>query len=94
MRLQELFMLEGSRLDIHHYIDDIEKVLFFGESLKKNRTIKLKYQKFDCSPPRTIMIEPYWLKDYEDRIYLVGHPISCSNRKKVITLALDRILDQ
>ena len=91
LQLQELFMLQGSRLDIHHFIDDIEKVLFFGDALKKNRTVHILYQRFNVSPIRPLDIEPYWMKDYEDRLYLIGHIPSWTDRTKVVCLALDRI---
>lgn len=92
IRLQKFFSLDGSRLDIHHFVDDIEKVLFFGEALMKNSTVKFQYQKFDCSPIRTVTMNPYWMKDYEDRMYIVGHIPSWRDRKKVVCFALDRII--
>lgn len=92
LALQELFSLDGTRLDIHPLIDDIDKVMFFGECLMKNCVTKIRYQKFDESPVREVSLQPYWLKDYEDRMYIVGHLTSVHDRKKLRTFALDRIL--
>lgn len=89
--LQTLFSLDGIRLDISHFIDDVEKVLFFGNALKKNKRVKFLYQKFTDSPIRDVEIEPYWFKEYEDRMYLVGHYPNSEDRKKVYTFPLDRI---
>lgn len=93
MCLQEFFSLQGTRLDIHHFVDDIEMVVFFGRSLMKNKTIKLLYQKHELSPIRDAEIEPYWLKEYEDRLYIVGHRTKWENRRSVSTFALDRVLE-
>lgn len=91
--LQEFFSLQGTRLDIHHFVDDIEKVTFFGKALMKNKTVKLIYQKHDLSPIRDAEIEPYWLKEYEDRLYIIGHPTKWENRRSVTTYALDRVME-
>lgn len=92
MGLNQLYALDGIRLDIHHFVDDVEKVLFFGDALKNNRTLKICYQKFEDCPVREVDVEPYWLKDYEDRMYLIAHITTCQERRKVYSFSLDRIL--
>lgn len=91
IELRELYALEGTRLDISHFVDAVEKVMFFGESVKKNKTVKINHQKFDCSDITEVNLEPYWLKEYEGRLYLVGHIVTCKNRRKVYAYGLDRI---
>lgn len=92
IELRELYALEGTRLDISHFVDAVEKVMFFGESVKKNKTVKIKHQRFNCSDITEVDLEPYWLKEYEGRLYLVGHIVTCGNRRKVYAYGLDRIL--
>lgn len=92
IELREMHDLDGTRLDITHFVDNIDTVLFFGDALKKNRTVKITHQKYTDSPLREVDIEPYWLKEYEGRMYLVGHITSCKNRRKVYSFGLDRIL--
>lgn len=91
--LNQLYALDGIRLDIHNFVDDVEKVLLFGDALKNNRTLKISYQKFEDCPVRELDVEPYWLKDYEDRMYLIAHITTCQDRRKVYSFSLDRILD-
>lgn len=90
--LQKLFALDGIRLDISHFIDDIEKVLFFGNALTNNKTVKFLYQKYTDSEISEVEIEPYWFKEYEGRMYLIGHYTDSNDKEKVHTFPLDRIL--
>ncbi|MEE9439990.1 MAG: WYL domain-containing protein [Saprospiraceae bacterium] len=65
---------------------DYLEVLY--QSILKKICIKITYQSFKARAATTLTIQPYILKEYNNRWFLVGKK---NNEKSIITLALDRI---
>lgn len=55
-----------------------------------NQVVKFDYQKFNSSEKSTYILEPYLLKEYNNRWYVVGR---VENRGALRTFSLDRFLN-
>lgn len=60
------------------------------ESIKAREAIVVDYQSFQARRDSYFNISPYLLKEFNNRWFLIGYH---QNKNKVMTLALDRILD-
>lgn len=58
------------------------------DAITKKHSIQLAYQKFDSKEQTTRTLNPYLLKEYQYRWYVVGFS---AEKNKIITYALDRI---
>ncbi|MES2558585.1 MAG: WYL domain-containing protein [Bacteroidota bacterium] len=59
-------------------------------AIKEHKTIRFMYQKFDSSPKKEHLLEPYVLKEYRNRWYVTGRS---ANNDMVVTFGLDRIIN-
>jgi len=62
------------------------------DAIKEREVIRIAYQSFDRNEPKEHWVEPYHLREYQHRFYLIGK----SQRAKggtLLTFALDRIVD-
>lgn len=57
-------------------------------AIKKRKSVQFEYQKFNSTETKIRRIDPYLLKEYRNRWYLIGKSIS---KDKTITFALDRM---
>ncbi|MFT6715450.1 MAG: putative DNA-binding transcriptional regulator YafY [Saprospiraceae bacterium] len=57
-------------------------------AITKNLSIELTYQKFNSNEPTVRQLDPYLLKEYQYRWYVIGYS---KEKNKIITYALDRI---
>ena len=58
------------------------------KAIKKRKSVQFEYQKFNSTESKIRRIDPYLLKEYRNRWYLIGKSIA---KNKTITFALDRI---
>ena len=42
------------------------------EAIQKHSCLKIEYQSFEFSQPRTVIIHPYFIKEYRNRWYVIG----------------------
>lgn len=87
--------LIGDNLSLKNRIlvDDIpsgrEHLVIFMEAMKTNRAVEITYRSFVSAESRTFTIEPYCVKLYDNRWYVLGRS---ENSGKLLIYALDRIL--
>lgn len=58
--------------------------------LKENRRIKFTYQAFDRSGGSTVTLDPYFVRIFRQRWYVIGYEKS---KKDIRTYSLDRVVD-
>lgn len=58
------------------------------EAIKNQQKIKIKYQSFVSEQEKNYSLDPYLLKEYKNRWYIIAYR---SDIDKVVTFALDRI---
>jgi predicted DNA-binding transcriptional regulator YafY len=68
------------------YIEPIVK------AIREKKRIKLSYRKFDDEEARQHLIEPYVVREFKSRFYLIGNVIT-GKAHKVKTYAFDRFVD-
>jgi predicted DNA-binding transcriptional regulator YafY len=59
------------------------------DAIKNLEVIRLAYQSFDRDKPNEHWVEPYHLREYQHRFYLIG---KSQKRNAVLTFALDRVV--
>lgn len=57
-------------------------------AIKSEQPISVTYKKFDGNSSFTVIVHPYFVKEFHNRWYFVGH---CESGKGLRTYALDRI---
>jgi predicted DNA-binding transcriptional regulator YafY len=67
----------------------IEQVV---RAIREKRRIKLRYQKFDDEAVKEHTIEPYVVREFKSRFYLIGN-VTSDKPEKVKTYAFDRFVD-
>ena len=70
----------------------IEYVEPMVKAIREKRRIKLRYQKFDDQSTKEHIIEPYIVREFKSRFYLIGKATS-DKTAKVKTYAFDRFVD-
>lgn len=58
------------------------------DAMKSNYQVRFRYQKFATDSPQEVLFEPYCVKLYERRWYVLGHNVE---KNAMRTYALDRI---
>ena len=58
------------------------------KAIKSRKTLQFTYQKFDGSDSKVRRVDPYLLKQYRNRWYLIGRSLT---KGKAITFGLDRM---
>lgn len=62
------------------------------DAIKNLEVIRIAYQSFDRNEPKEHWVEPYHLREYQYRFYLIGKSQKAKGGT-LLTFALDRILD-
>lgn len=62
-------------------------------AMKEGRRLVMSYQGFKRSEPHTFLLDPYCLKVFKQRWYLVGKPEDHPEEKEPRVYALDRVKD-
>ncbi len=63
------------------------------EAIKDKKILYIDYQRFNSDQVKTHTVHPYFLKEFENRLYLIGLDIHRSKDPLVLTFALDRCTD-
>lgn len=74
----------------------LEWVQDIADALKQKEVLRIAYQSFERSAPKEHWVEPYHLREYRDRFYLIGKSIPDQGRSRqgrLLTFGLDRITD-
>ncbi|MVT07549.1 helix-turn-helix transcriptional regulator [Chitinophaga tropicalis] len=65
---------------------------FIVDAIKGLEVIRISYQSFDRNEPKEHWVEPYHLREYQYRFYLIGKSQKAKGGT-LLTFALDRIVD-
>ena len=77
-------------LDKNDYLKGLEHLDILYQAILKKMVLKITYQSFKARQPSMITFHPFILKEFNNRWFLVG---KTSQKKPIITFALDRILN-
>jgi predicted DNA-binding transcriptional regulator YafY len=77
------------RLVLEEIPEGMEYLHTIIKAIKNNHVLSVKYRKFDDPKGYTALIEPYCLKVFRQRWYLLGN--NTTNEKELQVYALDRI---
>jgi predicted DNA-binding transcriptional regulator YafY len=61
------------------------------EAIRDKRVIKIMYQSFSKPKPKEHVVHPYFIKEYEARLYLIANDIAPGKASKFLTFSFDRI---
>jgi predicted DNA-binding transcriptional regulator YafY len=81
-------IIQFDRPNSYRGIEYIEPVV---KAIREKRRIKLSYQKFDEQSAKEHIIEPYVVREFKSRFYLIGNVIT-GKTQKVKTYAFDRFV--
>jgi predicted DNA-binding transcriptional regulator YafY len=76
--------------DQNKYLKGLHLITPLYNAIKYMRVINLKYKSFKVDKEQVFIIHPYFLKQFNNRWYIFGIN---NETKKIINLALDRIID-
>ena len=85
----ETNIIQFDRPNSYKGIEYIEHVV---KAIREKRRIRLSYQKFDDQRTKEHIIEPYVVREFKSRFYLIGNVI-VGKTEKVKTYAFDRFVD-
>ncbi|MHB1922496.1 MAG: helix-turn-helix transcriptional regulator [Chitinophagaceae bacterium] len=79
------------QLDTPGYYKGLDWIPQIVEAMKNREIIRIAYQSFLRDEPKEHWVEPYHLREYNNRFYLVGK----SNQKegRILTFGLDRMVN-
>lgn len=69
-----------------------EHIPFIVDAIKNLEIIRIAYQSFDRDEPKEHWVEPYHLREYQHRFYLIGKSQQ-TRGGAVLTFALDRVVE-
>lgn len=69
------------------YLNDIV------EAIHGKHVMRINYQPFTKNEPKKHTVHPYFIKEYNGRMYLIGKDIHPTKESKFLTFALDRMSD-
>lgn len=78
------------RLVLEEIPEGLEYLQIIIKAIKSNHQLKMTHQSFDASEAKTMLIEPYCLKLFRQRWYLLGK--TAPNYNELRIYALDRII--
>ncbi|HUX83964.1 MAG TPA: WYL domain-containing protein [Chitinophagaceae bacterium] len=79
------------RLETPSLYRGLEWITEIVEAMKQSRVLRISYQSFRRDAPTEHLVEPYHLREYLNRFYLVGKSTG-SHPPRILTFALDRII--
>jgi predicted DNA-binding transcriptional regulator YafY len=82
-------IIQFDRPNSYQGIEYIEPMV---KAIREKRRVKLSYQKFDDEAAKEHIIEPYVVREFKSRFYLIGNVVS-DKSPKVKTYAFDRFVD-
>lgn len=94
-KLEQAFMIEKDvtpiiSFDNNNYLKGIERLGNLFHHILYKHPLCITYQSYKSEQPREFIIHPYYLKQYNNRWFLLGLN---NDLDKITNLALDRIVD-
>ena len=94
LRLEDSFQLKNSAQNIisfeeNPYLRGKEHITQLYNAIHYRKALKITYQPFNSAEPRLLNLHPYFLKQYNNRWFLLGRDPNYTNLSH---LALDRIV--
>lgn len=80
------------KMDIPGQFKGQEWIADLVEMIKFRNEIRISYQSFERKEPKEYLVEPYHLREYQNRFYLVGGSYR-NGETRILTFGLDRILE-
>lgn len=71
----------------------IEYMADIVEAIRNKRVLRIMYKPFGKEEGKKHTVHPYFVKEYNGRMYLIGKDIHPTKESKFLTFAFDRILD-
>lgn len=63
------------------------------EAIQQKKEMRITYQPFTKNEPKKHTVHPYFIKEYNGRMYLIGKDIHPTKESKFLTFAFDRMSD-
>ncbi|WP_281613406.1 WYL domain-containing protein [Flammeovirga sp. SubArs3] len=86
---KKFLLLDSSNDDKSNNVQFLPLLL---ESLHQSKGIKFKYQKFNSNENKEVELLPYYIKQYQQRWYIIGVKNDRLNEKNIRCYGLDRIV--
>ncbi|NIG51993.1 WYL domain-containing protein [Chitinophaga sp. Cy-1792] len=86
--LQHQGLIKFARTSQYKGAEHIPEIV---DAIKKLEVIRIAYQSFDRDEPKEYRVEPYHLREYQHRFYLIGKSLQ-NTGDGLRTFALDRIV--
>jgi predicted DNA-binding transcriptional regulator YafY len=71
----------------------IEYMSDIVEAIQGRNVLRIQYQAFNRTEARKHTVHPYFIKEYNGRMYLIGKAMHPTKESKFLTFAFDRIAD-
>lgn len=71
----------------------IEYMSDMVEAIQQRRVLRISYQPFSKNEPKKHTVHPYFIKEYNGRMYLIAKDIHPTKESKMLTFAFDRMSD-
>lgn len=71
----------------------IEYMSDMVEAIREKKILRITYQTFTSKEPKKHTVHPYFIKEYNGRMYLIGKDIHPVKESKFLTFAFDRMSD-
>ncbi len=71
----------------------IEYIPIIIEAINDKKILYIEYQRFTSDKIKSHTVHPYFLKEFENRLYLIGLDVRIDKDPLVLTFALDRCKD-
>jgi predicted DNA-binding transcriptional regulator YafY len=84
------------RLDAPPQYKGLEWIQDIATAMKEHEMLRIAYQSFERNEPKEYWIEPYHLREYNNRFYVMGKSVQDKGKSKegrLLTFGLDRIID-
>jgi len=63
------------------------------DAIRQKKELRIRYQPFTKTEAKKHTVYPYFIKEYNGRMYLIGKDIHPSKEPKFLTFSFDRMLD-
>ncbi len=71
----------------------IDYIIPLVNAIKAHEVVRLEYQSFKSEKPKVHKVHPYFVKEFDNRLYLIGNLLHPQKGQKMLTFAFDRIVD-
>jgi predicted DNA-binding transcriptional regulator YafY len=88
--LENQGMIKFSRTNQYKGAEHIATIV---DAIKNLEVIRIAYQSFGRNEPKEHWVEPYHVREYQHRFYLIGKSQKAKEDGALLTFALDRMVD-